>query len=383
MLAARKQSPLTQAPQPALLQMPGDILTPVNATSAAAAVTLVDQQVAAGADFIKSVGIGGPTFSAAIAEAKARGIQLTGHLASTVDPRVAIASGMTGIEHLGPQDALLLGCSTQEQAIRAAITPLPPGGPFATDPNFATDQLYLPSLFYNPVTIARSQQAINTFSTSRMQDLAAQLVANGTVIVPTLTRLRTAYIPTDPVYLNDPNLQYVPSGLLANWKQLEQWFTQYVSPTNQATLSQLYTATAALVRPFKSAGVTLLAGSDAVGEWCIPGPSLHQEFDQLAAAALTPLEILQMTTLNVAQYLGTTSTMGTVDVGKNADLVILSADPTQSAANLHSITGVVRAGQYFNSAALNSLKSAAIKRIAEVPYEVGRKFRCPCCTAYA
>ena len=320
-------------------------------------------------------------FNAAIAEAKLRSKGLTGHLSTTDDVRQVTAAGMTGIEHMGPRDSVLIGCSTQEAAIRASITPLPPGGPGLSDPNFATDMIWLPPLFTNPIEIARYQTVMNTFSTTQMQDLAGHLVTNGTTFVPTLTRLRTMFMPLDPVYTNDPNLQYVPAGMLTTWKQLAALFAQDVSSTNQGILSQLYSALAGLVRPFKTAGVTMLAGSDCTGEWCIPGPSLHQEFDQLALAGLTPLEVLQMTTINAAQYLGSTGTMGTVAVGQNADLVVLSADPTQSVQNLHGITGVVRGGTYMSSTVLNGLKSAAVKRVAEVPEHVARRWRCSCCAA--
>lgn len=125
----------------------------------------------------------------------------------------------------------------------------------------------------------------------------------------------------------------------------------------------------------------MMAGSDTGGEWVIPGLGLHQEFDMLAQAGLTPLEVLQMTTLNGAQFLGRTATMGTVEVGKNANLVVLSADPMQSAQNLHAITGVVRAGAYYSSAFLNSTKAAAAKRLAELSPAAGT-WRCSCCSIY-
>ena len=88
-----------------------------------------------------------------------------------------------------------------------------------------------------------------------------------------------------------------------------------------------------------------------------------------------------MTTVDAAQYLGSTATMGTIAIGKNADLVVLSADPTRSAQNLHGITGVVRGGTYLPSSALNNLKSAAVKRVADVSHEVATRWRCSCCAA--
>jgi imidazolonepropionase-like amidohydrolase len=48
--------------------------------------------------------------------------------------------------------------------------------------------------------------------------------------------------------------------------------------------------------------------------------------------------------------------MGTVDVGKNADLVLLDANPVANAANLHQISAVIRAGRHYSSADLDRLK---------------------------
>ncbi|WFR67619.1 amidohydrolase family protein [Curtobacterium flaccumfaciens] len=77
-----------------------------------------------------------------------------------------------------------------------------------------------------------------------------------------------------------------------------------------------------------------------------PGHSLHQEFDELAAAGLTPLAVLRSATLNPARFLGTTADQGTVSAGRRADLVVLGSDPLGSTAALHDITGVVRAGRW-------------------------------------
>jgi imidazolonepropionase-like amidohydrolase len=72
----------------------------------------------------------------------------------------------------------------------------------------------------------------------------------------------------------------------------------------------------------------MMVGTDGGGQ--APGQSIHQEFDELAKAGLSPLKILQMTTLNPAEFLGRTGTMGSIDVGKNADIVLLDGNPVES-----------------------------------------------------
>jgi len=100
-----------------------------------------------------------------------------------------------------------------------------------------------------------------------------------------------------------------------------------------------------------------------------PGFSLHQEFRELAAAGLSPLEVLQMTTLNGAEFLKRETTMGTVEVGKNADLVLLDANPMADVANLGRISAVFLRGKHFPRAALDQMKAAMAAAYAAQPLQ--------------
>jgi imidazolonepropionase-like amidohydrolase len=88
-----------------------------------------------------------------------------------------------------------------------------------------------------------------------------------------------------------------------------------------------------------------------------PGLTLRQEFGELAKAGLSPLKILQMTTTDPADYLGRRDSMGTVEPGRDADLVVLDANPLDSVENLHQINAVVRAGKHYSAADLAALKA--------------------------
>lgn len=101
----------------------------------------------------------------------------------------------------------------------------------------------------------------------------------------------------------------------------------------------------------------MLAGSDNGGQWGVAGFSLHQEFDLLSEAGLPPLRVLQMTTLSAAQFLGREGTMGTVEAGRDANLVLLGGDPTIDVANLHRIRAVVRAGRFYTREDLDALQA--------------------------
>ena len=85
------------------------------------------------------------------------------------------------------------------------------------------------------------------------------------------------------------------------------------------------------------AGVGFLAGTDEANPYCFPGFSLHDELAHLVEAGLTPLESLQAATINPARYLGKEPSQGTLAVGKDADLILLDADPL---ADIHNTTKI-------------------------------------------
>ena len=94
---------------PALLAMPGSILTPFNARNADRVTEEIRQQKNQGADFIK-VGLVSPdVFFAAIAEGKRVGLPVLGHLQEGVDAAQASQAGFRSIEHLGPGDSIWIG----------------------------------------------------------------------------------------------------------------------------------------------------------------------------------------------------------------------------------------------------------------------------------
>jgi imidazolonepropionase-like amidohydrolase len=121
------------------------------------------------------------------------------------------------------------------------------------------------------------------------------------------------------------------------------------------TFANAYPRQLQLAKILADAGVRMMTGSD--GGWLSgPGLTLQEEFVQLAMAGLSPLRVLQMTTINAAEYLGRTSTMGTVEPGRNADLVLLDANPLERVEHLGLIAGVVRAGFHYSREDLNRLR---------------------------
>jgi imidazolonepropionase-like amidohydrolase len=109
------------------------------------------------------------------------------------------------------------------------------------------------------------------------------------------------------------------------------------------------------VRLLNKAGIVLLAGTDVGVPLQVPGISLHVELERLVEAVLTPLEALQTATLNPARVLDMTDSLGTVEAGKLADLVLLDADPLADIRNTQKIRAVVANGRLYRRAELDQL----------------------------
>jgi imidazolonepropionase-like amidohydrolase len=367
LLAQRRAGTLPIGPAaPELLIMPGEVLTPFNAGSVDAVTAEVRRQADDGADFIKVGVVSGTVFFAAIAAAARVGLPIVGHLQNGVDAAEASRAGFMAVEHLGPGDPIWISSSTEETALRADSAQSPgPKVPQVKLPSFLQKAVRkavlarMRQLLVNPAAradargVARLQRAFDTYSEAKCRALAERLVADGTWQVPTLVRLRTQQLADLPEYPADPNLRYVPQDTVRSWHKATGTFAKQ-SAAVRATYRAAYQRQLHLTKLFDDNGVRMLAGTDD-GGWEVPGFALHQEFDELAAAGLTPLRILRMTTALAAEFLGRTDTMGRVATGMAADLVLLGANPVADVANLHRVDGVVRAGAYHSRADLDGL----------------------------
>ena len=365
LLQQRKAGTLMPASDtPELLAMPGSILLRVNAGTVPQALAEVDKQKGEGADFIKTIDVPPPVFFAALDEATKDGLIYDGHLSPGVDAVKASAAGMRVIEHLGPMETILISCSTDEANIRqamaaraAAAASAPPPEPASLGKDATTNPM-LTRLGADPTSLKRMQHILDTYSDEKCGKVAQAFAANKTWQVPTLIRLRTTEFGDDPLYKDNPNLKYVGPATRALWDATAQRFTAKLMPADRDTAKQLFQTQLKMAKLFGDAGVPMLAGSDFGGMWLVAGYSLHQEFDLLAQAGFTPLRVLQMTTLNGAQLLGREASAGSVEVGKDADLVLLDGDPTASVANLHGIYAVVRGGKLYTRESLEGLKQS-------------------------
>lgn len=186
---------------------------------------------------------------------------------------------------------------------------------------------------------------------SKCQDLIALLVNRRVVVDPTLVVFRNM------IYLNDleeihkhPDLARVPKRMLRYWESYR--LGRALKPDTRESRLREILKYQELTGMLHRAVVTLLVGTDTPEPYVVPGFSIHQELEMLVESGLSPSAALQAATFNNAQILNQAENLGSIAVGKRADLVVLTADPTQDIHNTRAIDFVVRGGRVLKPADL-------------------------------
>lgn len=348
---------------PEVVAMAGPVLAGVR--SAADGISAVQATLAMGADVVKLVNASPVALPAILGEAKKLGLPVSGHLAAGLSA-VDSADGYKSFEHLGGgPSSLQLDCADDQADIRGALL-----SGKGTLPSATLQPTYIMSPYlYSAGDAPFVQRMMDSYNAATCDTVAKALITKGVWQVPTLIRLHAMLQSDNSEFVRDPNLQYVDPMLKGIWTRLGGEFTAMQPDTARTTFRNAYPSFVNMLKVLRKNGgaATTLTGSDAGGIWVIPGFSLHQEFAELSKAGYTPLEILQATTINGARFLNRENTMGTVAVHKNADLVLLDADPTVDVANLAKISGVVNAGKYFSKSDLEAMKALVAATMAAAP----------------
>lgn len=104
----------------------------------------------------------------------------------------------------------------------------------------------------------------------------------------------------------------------------------------------------ALTAALHKGGARLLVGTDAGIDKTQPGSSIHDELEQFVESGIPPFDALLGATRTAAEYLGQTDNIGTIGVGKEADLILLRSNPLQDIGATRKIDAVIVDGRLLN-----------------------------------
>lgn len=280
----------------------------------------VMEQRKAGYDLLKILpGLSRSAFDATAAAADKAGIRFAGHIPTDVGLDRALEAKYSTIDHL-------------DGYLEALAKPGAPGTElFGIDLVGRLDEAKIPSL------VARTKAA-------------------GTLIVPTQTLLDNWYGQTDVDVMRAwPEIRYASAAQVEQWTATTRKNTMAYSPEHRR---QFLALRRRLIKALHDGGVGILLGSDAPQTWNVPGFSIHRELATYVSAGLTPYEALVTGTRAVAAHLGRLDRTGTVETGKQADLILLDANPLEAISNTTKVSGVMVGGRWWSKAEID-------KRLAE------------------
>jgi imidazolonepropionase-like amidohydrolase len=295
-----------------------------------------------GGDFIKIYSLfGREAYFAAVDEARKAGLPIAGHVPESITAAEASSAGQRSFEHLM---GVFRSTSRDEVHLRAELDK------HLASPSFAERLAAVGSDF-------DVHTAIDTFDATKAEALFKLLARNGTWQTPTLVALRAIGRFDDEQFVNDPRVKYMTPGQREAWRPQNDFRYRDQKPEDYAIMRKVYRKALEMTGRLHRAGVGILAGTDPPNPYCFPGFSIHDELALLVEAGLRPIEAIQAATRNPARYFGTESSMGTVERGKVADLVLLDANPLADITNTKKISAVVLGGKLLTRAQLDALLS--------------------------
>ena len=307
------------------LYVAGPPLDSRSVPDAETASAVVRQQALEGFDFVKVIDVSAEAYSAIIETADEVRIPVVGHVPRAVGIHGALEAGQLTVEHL---DGYVEAAEADDSPIRGA--------------DF----------------LIRSRQLPLAVDTTKLPDLARATRDSGAWNVPTLGLFEALLAPDRGEALKDqhPDVRYLPPELVEEWVTRKNEFLD--NPARNVMgfavtgpgVSRLLQLRKEVVKALHDGGAGLLLGTDALQLFMVPGFSVHREMVLLVESGLSPYQVLELGTRNVAEHLGQLSDFGTIAEGKRADLLLLESNPLNDVSSVSRRIGVMIRGTWITEA---------------------------------
>jgi imidazolonepropionase-like amidohydrolase len=149
----------------------------------------------------------------------------------------------------------------------------------------------------------------------------------------------------DDITVMEPAFYTLPLPLQALLKNTGQ------DPAGAQRFKPLYESMLVIVKKLHDAGVTIVAGTDQG----FPGFSVPRELELYVQAGLTPADAIQTATIIPARVMNLDKTVGSIEEGKQADLIIVDGDPLKNIRDIRNVTTVIKGGHIYDPHQLHVL----------------------------
>jgi hypothetical protein len=252
-------------------------------------------------------------------EAKRQRIPFAGHVPPSISAAEASNAGQRSIEHLGGRFyGVLLSCSNSESELTAKVREIVSNVMKSLNEGREPDDS---GIFRASLT----KPLFESFNDRKAATLFSMFLRNQTWQVPTLVAQPLRAAINERKDLSEDDIRY-------GKKLLQKQFD--------------------VVRAMQRAGVKIMAGTDFPPERA----RVYEELALLVEAGLTPMEALRSATHNSAAFVGKLDSLGTIERGKIADLVLLDANPLADISNVQKINAVVFGGKLIPKTSLATIR---------------------------
>ncbi|HEX8333713.1 MAG TPA: amidohydrolase family protein [Segetibacter sp.] len=287
-------------------------------TSKEEAEKAVEEHKKLGYDFIKVYfTLSKDVYYAILKHAKGLGIDVVGHIPNSINIEEAMIGGQKSIEHL----------DGYEDWIEAKSSPS------------YNKYSWLKPYFAMQVDASQIKTAVDL---GRKYD---------TWNCPTLiVKNKLAAIDTLKMWHREAQNRLVPGYMLDGWKP--ELFTKIIDSISGEEWQRIYRGKKVksdLVYNIFKANGKILLGTDTPNPFVIPGYAVHEELQNLVDAGLSNYEALLCATSKPAEFFKETASWGTIEKGKQANIILLNANPLKKISHSKLLYGVLIKGKFYLS----------------------------------
>ena len=184
-------------------------------------------------------------------------------------------------------------------------------------------------------------------------EFIALLKERQTILTPTLTvargyvRMFESVVSRKAPAIDDPN-KCVDAKTIAKLQSTASVDASVVTAAQverrSARTADRERVAAANLKRLVDAGIPIATGTDSGNPLTLHGPAIYGEMEAMQAAGMTPMQVLVSSTATAARAARVDDVTGTLEKGKEADLLILAADPSADVANFRKVRSVMRGG---------------------------------------
>ncbi|MEC7918365.1 MAG: amidohydrolase family protein [Pseudomonadota bacterium] len=293
---------------------------------------LVDNLMQEGVSFLKTYEMLTPEDFKELQEiAEERNLRVTSHIPLSMDLIDAVDAGLDGMQHIRN---LELACAEEAGEMLIKRKQL-----------LQNEDLLPGSSLRSKIHGLQRPKALMNINQQRCDEVIKYLASNNVYQTPTLT-INT--VGSKRFFANkewQETYNFLPGDVKKEW--LQNSINLAKQPIDES-YKNFEKWSFNIVNLFNKHEVNIIAGTDTPIGFLTPGFSLHKELQLLVEAGLTPIDALKAATIIPAKFFNLEKEIGTIDVGKKADLLILNSNPLINIGNTADIQTVITKGLVYS-----------------------------------